>query len=267
MMIHGIGRGGDTRDERDAVGESVKRIRLDQRFAAARPSRQSAKRPLNFHIGQFLSHSSFYNRSVLGAMIRCVRPCALVILLATPAVVHAQLKDTVAASPFYWRRIGYGVTASLLLHETAHVLTSLAAGGRPTFGFDRFRPTVFSGISVRTHPRRQFLFSASGLAIQSLLNEAILDVPHVRGNAFERGLLAGGIGTTAFYLTIGRWGSVSDVEFMTRTRVMNRTQITLLFGSVAASHALRISRNGSYADFFAVPRNRGLDIGLRLPPF
>ena len=57
-------------------------------------------------------------------------------------------------------------------------------------------------------------FSAAGLTVQNLLDEVILDVPHNRGSAFERGLLGGGIGTTLFYLTIGRTGTVSDVEFI-----------------------------------------------------
>ena len=78
--------------------------------------------------------------------------------------------------------------------------------------------------------------------MQSLLDEGILDVPHSRGSAFERGLLGGGIGTTLFYLTIGRRGSVSDVDFMARTHVLTTTQVTLLFGSVAALHILRMSR-------------------------
>ena len=53
--------------------------------------------------------------------------------------------------------------------------------------------------------------------MQTLIDEAILDIPHRRGAAFERGILGGGIGTTVFYLTIGRRGSVSDVDFIART--------------------------------------------------
>lgn len=189
-------------------------------------------------------------------------PALVLSFLAAPVALRAQTKDSVARSPTYWRRLGYGVATSLLLHETAHVLTSLAVGGHVTFGFDRLRPAFYSGISVRAHPRKQFWYSASGLLTQSLLDEGILDIPHARGSAFERGLLGGGIGTTIFYLTIGRSGSVSDVEFMARSRVLTRNQITLLFGALAGSHAFRVSRDKHYANFFAQPRDGGLDLGV-----
>ncbi len=136
-------------------------------------------------------------------------------------------------------------------------------GAHPTFGFDKGRPTVYSGINSREAPHKQFLFSAAGLTVQSLLDEAILDVPHTRGRAFERGLLAGGIGTTLFYLTIGRRGSVSDVDFMARTHALTITQVTLIFGGVAAMHSIRIARDPHYANFFARPRaGGGLDLGV-----
>ena len=128
------------------------------------------------------------------------------------------------------------MAASILLHEGAHVVTALAVGGDPSFGFDKLRPTIYSGINSRIAPHKPFLFSASGLAVQSLLDEAILDVPHSRGGVFERGLLGGGIGTTIFYLTIGRTGSVSDVDFMARTRALTKTQITVILGGIALEH-------------------------------
>jgi hypothetical protein len=187
---------------------------------------------------------------------------AIVLLTAAASVATAQSADTVSTSPGYWKRFGLGVGTSILLHEAAHISTSFVSGAHPTFGFDKLRPTVYSGISLAEHPRQQFAFSAAGLTIQSLLDEAILDIPHSRGSAFERGLLGGGIGTTVFYLTIGRTGSVSDVDYMARTHVLNKTEITLIYGSVAALHSWRISRNPAYANFFARPTARGLDLGV-----
>ncbi len=179
--------------------------------------------------------------------------------------VRAQATDSTTLSPNYWRRFSYGVTTSILLHEVAHIVTAFAVGGHPTFGFDKLRPTVYSGVNTGIEPHKQFLFSASGLVVQSLLDEGILDIPHTRGSAFERGMFGGGIGTTLFYLTIGRSGSVSDVDFMARTHALTVTQITLIFGSVAALHTVRISRDPHYANFFARPRAEGgLDLGLTL---
>jgi hypothetical protein len=182
----------------------------------------------------------------------------------SPTGLSCQTPDSVRLAPNYWPRLTLGVTTSILLHEAGHVATSFAVGGHPSFGFDDLRPTIFSGIDSHREPRRQFYFSISGLVVQSLLDEGILDVPHDRGGAFERGLLAGGIGTTVFYLTIGRRGSVSDVDFIARTHVMNKTQVTLLFGTVAASHVWRMWRDPSYGYFFVRPRADGrFDVGWR----
>jgi len=171
--------------------------------------------------------------------------------------------DSVATAPHYWPWVIAGAASSVLLHEAGHVTAAYAGNARPHFGFDTGRPTVYSGIDSHRFPRRQFWFSSAGLNVQAVLNEAILDVPHHRGSAFERGLLAGGIGTALFYLTIGRTGSVSDVDFIARTGVMNKTQVTLLYGGVAAIQAWRISRNPVYNHFFARPSVRGgLDVGL-----
>ena len=171
--------------------------------------------------------------------------------------------DSVATSPHYWSWLIAGAASSVLLHEAGHVTAAYGANAHPYFGFDTGRPTVYSGIDSHRFPRRQFWFSSAGLNAQAALNEAILDVPHHRGSAFERGLLAGGIGTAVFYLTIGRTGSVSDVDFIARTHVMNKTQITLLYGGVATVQAWRISRNPVYNHFFARPSVRGgLDVGL-----
>jgi hypothetical protein len=183
------------------------------------------------------------------------------IATAQPLVTRA---DSVRLSPSYWPKLVAGAASSILAHEAAHIITSYAVGGKPTFGFDNLRPTVYSGIHLQTDPRKQFYFSASGLVMQSLLDEAILDIPHHRGGAFERGLLGGGIGTTVFYLTIGRWGSVSDVDFIARTHVMNKTQVSLVFGSIVAAHVWRITRDPQYDHFFFQPSADGLRLGWSL---
>jgi len=198
-------------------------------------------------------------------VIRIIRRCGCIALLViAPTVGRAQAADSVVLSSNYWKIFGFGATTSILLHELAHISVALAVGAHPTFGFDKLRPTVYSGINSHVEPHKQFLFSAAGLTIQSLIDEGILDIPHARGSAFERGMLGGGIGTTLFYLTIGRTGSVSDVDFMARTRALTKTQVTLIFGSVAAIHSFRISRDAHYANFFARPRDGRLDVGLRL---
>jgi hypothetical protein len=203
---------------------------------------------------------------------RSLRLTGIVTLLAgAPAVARAQTADSVTLSTTlstnYWKKFAVGFTTSILLHEAGHILTSIAVGGHPSFGFDELRPTVYSGIDSHTEPHKQFLFSVAGLTVQSLIDEGILDIPHSRGSAFERGMLGGGIGTTLFYLTIGRRGSVSDVDFIARTHAMNKTQVTLLFGSIAALHTIRISRDKHYANFFARPRDDGgLDVGVSLSP-
>jgi hypothetical protein len=187
---------------------------------------------------------------------------AITALSLVASVAGAQSADTVTSSRGYWERFGAGFATSILIHEAGHIGTAIASGARPTFGFDKARPTIYSGIDAARYPRRQFWVSAAGLTIQSVLDESILDIPHARGSAFERGLLGGGIGTTLFYLTIGRTGSVSDVEFMAETHVLTKTQVTLIYGSVAVLHTWRISRDPAYANFFARPSVHGLDLGV-----
>jgi hypothetical protein len=185
------------------------------------------------------------------------------VLTVAPAVLGAQRADSVRTAPHYWKKFMLGVVSSVLLHEAAHISASLALGGDPSFGFDTGRPTVYSGIDSRAEPRKQFFFSMSGLATQSVLDEAILDLPHRRGGAFERGLLGGGLGTTVFYLTIGRRGSVSDIDFMARTGVMSKTELTVLFGGIVAAHSWRIARDPAYDHFFVRPRaGGGMEVGL-----
>lgn len=154
-------------------------------------------------------------------------------------------------------RLALGFVSSILAHEAGHVVASYAVGGHPSFGFDKGRPTVYSGIDSNLEPHKQFIFSSAGLTVQTLMDELILDIPHARGGAFERGLLAGGIATTAFYITLGRNASVSDVTFMARTSSLSKTQVSLIFGAIAASHALRIHYDEHYAHFFAAPTEKG----------
>lgn len=175
------------------------------------------------------------------------------LLSGLPATALAQTgpsSDRAAPQDNYWRRFALGVGASLLAHETAHLLAAIAVGAHPYIAFDKGRPTVFSGIDINKSPRKQFIFSAAGLTTQVLINEAILDVPHSRGGAIERGVLAGGIGTTLFYITFGRNGSVSDIAMMERTSSLSKAQLSLIFGGVSALHAWRVIRDPRYDHFF-----------------
>jgi len=195
------------------------------------------------------------------------RQRARVALVATLALLSATLVGAQeAAHGGHSRRLfAAGFVSSILLHEAGHVAASLALGARPSFGFVDGRPTVFSGIDSHLEPHKQFVFSSAGLTAQSLLDEVVLDAPHVHASAFERGILAGGIGTTLFYVTIGRWGSVSDVDFMARTRALSKDQVSAIYGGVAALHTFRISRGGRYADFFMRPRpDGGFSVGLHV---
>jgi hypothetical protein len=181
--------------------------------------------------------------------------------VATPRALATSRKD------HYWRDFALGAATSLLLHEAGHVGASLALGAHPSFGFDRGRPTVYSGIDPFVEPRKQFLFSSMGLDLQSLLDEVILDVPHQRGAPFERGVLAAGIGTALFYVTLGRSASVSDIDFMSRTSSLSKTDLTAIYGGVALVHLLRIRHDGRYAHFFVRPAPRGgegLRVGVRV---
>jgi hypothetical protein len=181
-----------------------------------------------------------------------------------PSAVSQQIRSTDPAPPAdnYWRNFAFGVGGSILAHETAHVIASLALGAHPFIAFDKGRPTVYSGIDADKHPHQQFVFSASGLTTQALINELILDVRHSRGSALERGILAGGIGTTLFYITIGRNGSVSDISFMERTSSLSKTQLSLIFGGISALHAWRITRDPRYAHFFVRPNGDGAAVGF-----
>ena len=161
--------------------------------------------------------------------------------------------------------LAIGFVTSILAHETGHVVAALAEGGHPSFGFNKLRPTIYSGIDAHLHPTKQFIFSSAGLTVQSLLDEAILDVPHRGGSAFERGVLAGGIGTAFFYITIGRNGPVSDVAYMARTSKLSKDQVSLIYGGIAALQMVRIHGMAKYAHFFTAPDDRGgVKIGVRI---
>jgi hypothetical protein len=202
------------------------------------------------------------------------------VLLATSAgTARAQASAPPPASDHYWRRFAAGFVSSILAHEAAHLGASLVMHRTPTFGFDAGRPTIYSGIVAADEPRKQFTFSAAGMTAQSVLDEGVLDVPHRRGGAFERGVLTGGIATVVFYGTLGRSASVSDVTLMARTSNLSKTEVSLIFGAVAALHAVRISRDGAYAHFFVRPAaaapisgrsvggsRAGLLLGVRLSP-
>jgi len=192
---------------------------------------------------------------------------AIIVATALPAGINAQQLSPFSATSShpsdYWTKLAFGFGISLLAHESAHVLSSLAMGFHPSLGFDHGRPTVYSGIDSQKYPHKQFIFSASGLTTQALIDELILDIPHRRGGSIERGVLAGGIGTTLFYITIGRNGSVSDVSFMSRMSHMSKTQISLIFGGVNAIHAFRIARDPAYDHFFVAPSENGARVGLR----
>jgi hypothetical protein len=196
-------------------------------------------------------------------MISVAFGALLVVAGAARAGAQQRLSLEPADSGNYWGRFVLGAATSLLAHESAHVLTSLALGFHPYLAVDHGRPTVFSGIDSQKDPHKQFLFSAAGLTAQALIDEMILDVPHSRGGPIERGILAGGIGTTLFYITIGRNGSVSDISVMARTSSLSKTQLSLIFGGINAIQALRISRNPAYDHFFVNPQGTGIVAGLR----
>jgi hypothetical protein len=168
-----------------------------------------------------------------------------------------------ASRHHYWRRMAAGFATSLLAHEGAHLVTAVAVGGRPSIGLSKGRPTVYSGLDATTQKRQQFLFSSMGLNVQALLDESVLDLPHAGGGAFERGVLAGGIATALFYVTLGRTASVSDVDFMARTSSLSKGDITIIYGGVALMHAVRIHYDKRYANFFVRPAPAGAQ-GLRV---
>ncbi|HKW09361.1 MAG TPA: hypothetical protein VJO33_03215 [Gemmatimonadaceae bacterium] len=175
-----------------------------------------------------------------------------------------------SGSSHWWQLFAAGFASSVLAHEGGHIAAAYVVGGRPSFGLNEGRPTIYSGIDANLEPHKQFVFSSAGLTVQTLIDEAIIDSPHhssSRAGAFERGMLAGGIATSLFYVTIGRTGSVSDVEFMARTSTLSKTAITAIYGGAAVLHMWRIGRNDRYARFFARPNpTGGVRVGLTVDP-
>src|SRR3954453_18745599 len=180
--------------------------------------------------------------SAPAAALRAQEPAVSTPTVTATSLAHDSTRADSAREPVrprhYWKKFAAGFASSILAHEGAHIVTSYAVGGHPTIGINKGRPTVYSGISARLDPHKQFLFSSMGLNLQAAMDEGILDVPHRRGAPFERGVLAGGIATALFYVTIGRTASVSDVDFMARTSSLSMTDITIIYGGIAALHAL-----------------------------
>lgn len=188
-------------------------------------------------------------------------------MLARPLAAQATGDNVTGAATeshgHWWPLFVGGFVSSILAHEGAHIVASYAVGGHPSFGLNAGRPTIYSGIDATLEPRKQFVFSSAGLTTQSAIDEAILDAPHhsARAGAFERGVLAGGLATTFFYVSIGRTGTVSDVEFMARTSSLSKTSITVIYGGLALLQTVRIAHDSRYAHFFARPGQYG---GMRL---
>jgi hypothetical protein len=204
-----------------------------------------------------------------GALVAARAPAAAWAQTVAPAGAPTPpTSDSTAPARSHFKiRFALGFVSSLLAHEAGHVIAAYAVSGHPSFGFNGARPTIYSGIDAERDPRKQFIFSSAGLTVQALLDEAILDVPHRKGGAFERGVLAGGIATVIFYTTLGRNAKVSDVSFMARTSSLSKTQVSLIYGGIAALHAFRIHRDRHYAHFFAEPSPDGrLRVGVGIRP-
>jgi hypothetical protein len=156
---------------------------------------------------------------------------------------------------FSWPKFVLGFFSSIAAHEATHFATSFVVGATPSLGFDKGRPVVHSGIDGDLDPHKQFAFSSSGMGLQLLLNEAILWWPRAEGVAgeFERGILAGGIGTVLFYFTLGRNSPVGDVYWMDQTSSLSKWGLTAIFGGVAATEVLRIVLRKRYMPFFWFP--------------
>jgi len=170
-------------------------------------------------------------------------------------------------SRHYWRNLTLGFATSILAHEAGHVGMSYALGAHPTFGFENGKPTVFSGIDPTRDPHKQFLFSSAGLNVQAIMDEAILDIPHRRGGAFERGILAGGIATAYFYATFGRNAPNSDITYMASTSSLNKTTASLIYAGLATIQTIRIAHDGHYANFFMRPSPSGaINVGVAVLP-
>ena len=186
-------------------------------------------------------------------------------LLPDSTTIARHVPGAPGSTRRFYTHFALGFVSSILAHETGHIIASYAVGGHPSFGFDRGRPTIYSGLDATLEPHKQFIFSAAGLTVQMLLDEAFLDIPHARSGGFERGILTGGIATVVFYTTLGRNDRVSDINFMSETSSLSKDQVSLIFGSIALLHAVRIHFKGRYAHFFSAPAPEGgMRVGLAL---
>ena len=203
------------------------------------------------------------------AALRAQEPAA-----STPAGTPLALDSTRADSArrsragprHYWKKFAAGFASSILAHEGAHVVTAYAVGGHPTIGIQQGTPDRLLG-DLRSSCSRTSSSSSRAWASTSRRrwtrgSSTCRTVAAPRSSA---GVLAGGIATALFYVTIGRTASVSDVDFMARTSSLSKTDITIIYGGVAALHALRIHRDERYADFFVRPdtsAGKGLRVGV-----
>ena len=165
-------------------------------------------------------------------------------------LLHVPSRTTSCASPSASSRAFSRTRAATSSRHTRWADIHRSAS---TAGVRRFTRAIDATIN----PHKQFIFSSAGLTVQTLLDETLLDVPHARGSVagpFERGLLAGGIGTVLFYITLGRSGSVSDVTFMANTSSLSKTQVSLIYGGMAALHVRAHPLQGSVRALLYRPR-------------
>ena len=120
---------------------------------------------------------------------------------------------------------------------------------------DSGRPVIRSGIDPNADPAGPFAFSAAGMGTQLPINEVVFLLPHraPRASAFEYGLMAGGIGTVAFYLSVGRSSEVGDVQQMVQHSGLSTWGVTAIFGGVALAEIVRLALSKRYLNFFATP--------------
>src|SRR3979411_1185686 len=81
------------------------------------------------------------------AMIVGITGTLLILLNATPASAQSySSREQAESSGVSWKKSALGAGVSLLAHESAHILTSIALGFHPYIGYNKARPTVYSGI-------------------------------------------------------------------------------------------------------------------------
>src|SRR5262249_34840144 len=167
VVIHVVGDARQAVDEADAVRESVEGKCLRQRAAAPRPTGKPPERTLNLEIGEFLLHIASRLRVdrrwryYTAPALRAIAVTASLLAVAVPCRAEsASDTDSIAikttSRTAYWTRFTAGAISSILLHEAGHIATSYAVGGHPSFGFDDFRPTIYSGIDSHIEPHKQF---------------------------------------------------------------------------------------------------------------